>query len=71
MNRSISNPWRLAILLLVPLLFLWLISLREVRFKIGDYNHNQGKFDQVVNWYGKVVRKEKLNIDQNKGISND
>lgn len=41
---------RLAILLIVPLLFLWLISLREVRLKIGEYYYNQGKFDQSVNW---------------------
>ena len=51
---------RLVILLLVPLIFLWLISLREVRLKIGDYYYEQGNFDQAVNWYEKVVRKEAL-----------
>jgi hypothetical protein len=42
---------RLAILLIVPLLFLWLISHREVRLKIGDYYYEQGNFDQAANWY--------------------
>jgi len=46
---------RFIILLLVPLLFLWLISLREVRLKIGDYYFGKGKFDQAANWYGKEV----------------
>ena len=40
---------RLIILLIVPLIFLWLISFREVRLKIGDYYFHQGKFDQAVN----------------------
>jgi hypothetical protein len=29
----------------------WLLSLRPVRLKIGDYYFKQGKFDQAVNWY--------------------
>ena len=62
MKRSISKPWRLVILLLVPLIFLWLISLREVRLKIGDYYYNHGKFEQATNWYGKIVRKEKIEV---------
>jgi len=55
---------RLVILLIVPLLFLWLISFREVRLKIADYYLNQGKFNQALNWYEKVVRKGKLRIDK-------
>jgi hypothetical protein len=57
----------LAILLIAPLLILWLISLREVRLKIGDYYYEQGNFDQAVNWYERVVRIEKLNLCQHKG----
>jgi hypothetical protein len=29
----------------------WLLSLRSVRLKIGDYYFNRGNFDQAVNWY--------------------
>ena len=37
-------------LTLVLLLTLaWLLSLRPVRLKIGDYYYDQGKFDQAVN----------------------
>jgi len=52
-------------------LTLSLFYFRSVRLNIGDYYFNQGKFDKVANGYGKVVRKEKLKIELNKGNSND
>ena len=67
MKRSISNPWRLIILLTVPLIFLWLISLREVRLQIGDHFYKRGEYAQAVTFYSKVMRKEKLWIDHNRG----
>jgi len=42
------------IVLLSLALFLtstWVLSLREVRLKIGEYYFNRGDFDQAVNWY--------------------
>ena len=53
------------------LLTLSLFYFRSVRLNIGDYYFNQGKLDKVANGYGKVVRKEKLKIELNKGNSND
>jgi sugar phosphate isomerase/epimerase len=47
---------RFIILLIVPLLFLWLISLREVRLKIGDYYFNRGNFDQAVNSHQRLIQ---------------
>ena len=44
----------------------WVLSFRSVRLKIGDYYFKQGKFDQAVIWYGKVVRKWKLKVNQDK-----
>jgi hypothetical protein len=41
----------------------------QIFAQLGYYN--QGKYEQAAKWYEKVMRKEKLNIDQNKGISND
>jgi ABC-type spermidine/putrescine transport system permease subunit II len=71
-NKSSHLKMRcIVIILIIPLIFLWLISFREVRLKTGDYYYNQGKYEQAAKWYEKVMRKEKLNIDQNKGISND
>jgi hypothetical protein len=29
----------------------WVLSLRPVRLKIGEYYFNRGNFDQAVNWY--------------------
>jgi tetratricopeptide (TPR) repeat protein len=40
------------------------MSLRPIRLKIGDYYYNQGNLDLAAYCYGKVVRKEKLRIDQ-------
>jgi hypothetical protein len=45
---------RFIIVLLSLALFLtstWVLSLREVRLKIGEYYFNHGNFDQAVNWY--------------------
>jgi len=55
--HSIPNTWRILILLfLIPLTLTWLLSLRPVRLKIGDYYYNQGNFDQAVNWYERLLR---------------
>ncbi len=40
------------------------MSLRSVRLRIGSYSYKAGNFDQAVNWYVKVVRKQKLRIGQ-------
>jgi hypothetical protein len=37
--------------LFLSLTLTWVLSLREVRLKIGNYYSNQGKYDQAVNWY--------------------
>ena len=47
-------------LLTLALTSTWLLSLRPVRLKIGDYYYNQGNFDQAIRWYGNVIRKIKL-----------
>jgi hypothetical protein len=41
----------LALILLLTLTSTWVLSLREVRLKIGDYYFNRGNFDQAANWY--------------------
>jgi hypothetical protein len=66
-----SSALTLTLTFVLALAFTWLLSLRPVRLKIGDYYFGQSKFHQAAKWYEKVVRKEKLNIDQNKRISND
>jgi hypothetical protein len=43
-TRQTPKPLTLALTLLLT----WVLSLREVRLKIGDY-YNQGNFDQAVN----------------------
>jgi hypothetical protein len=35
--------------LTLSLTLTWILSLRPVRLKIGDYYYNQGNFDQAVN----------------------
>jgi hypothetical protein len=45
--RSSTSDLTLALTLALT----WLMSLRPIRLKIGDYYYNQGKFDQAVNWY--------------------
>jgi hypothetical protein len=40
----------LAFTLTLALALTWLMSLRPVRLKIGDYYFKQGNFDQAVNW---------------------
>jgi hypothetical protein len=40
------------------------MALRSVRLRIGNYFYKAGNFDQAVNWYAKIVRKEKLEIEQ-------
>ncbi len=41
----------LILTLALTLLLTWVLSLRVVRLKIGDYYFNRGNFDQAVNWY--------------------
>jgi hypothetical protein len=41
----------LILALTLALALTWLLSLRSVRLKIGDYYFKQGNFDQAVNWY--------------------
>ena len=41
----------LTLALVAALASAWLLSLRPVRLKIGDYYYNRGNFDQAVNWY--------------------
>ena len=67
MVGSMTRTWRFLILLIAPLLFLWIMSLRPLRLAIADHYFHQKQFDSAVNWYGKIVRKEKLAIDQDKG----
>ena len=62
-----SSTSALIFALILLLALTWVLSFRPVRLKIGDYYFNQGKFNQAVNWYEKVIRKGKLKIDQNRG----
>ena len=55
------------IILASTLALTWVLSLRSVRLKIGDYYYNHSNFDQATNWYEKILRKEKLKIDQGGG----
>ena len=48
-NSGFSST--LTLLLTLALTSTWILSLRPVRLKIGDYYYNQGKFKQAVNWY--------------------
>jgi len=57
----------LALALTLALVLTLTLSLRPVRLKIGDYYYTQGKFEQALYFYINVLRKEKLNIDHNKG----
>lgn len=50
----------LTLSLALTLTLTWVLSLRPVRLKIGDYYLEQGNFDQAANWYEKVVKKERL-----------
>ena len=65
-NLTFSSTLALTLLLTLTLALTWVFSLRPVRLKIGDYYFKQGKFDQAVIWYGKVVRKWKLKVNQDK-----
>jgi hypothetical protein len=62
------NRETLAIILALTLILTstWLLSLRPVRIKIGDYYFSKGNFEQAANWYEKVVRKEKLKVNQDR-----
>ena len=46
-TRQTQKPLTLALTL--ALASAWLLSLRPVRLKIGDYYYNRGNFDQAVN----------------------
>jgi hypothetical protein len=59
-NSGIVFPSTLTSILLLTLALTWVFSLRPVRIQIGDYCYNHGYFDQAVNWYSKVLRKEAL-----------
>lgn len=63
-NPKSLSTLALTFVLTLTLALTWFLSLRSVRLAIGDYYYNRGKFNQAVNWYEKVVRKEKLRITQ-------
>jgi hypothetical protein len=50
-TRQTPKPLILALTLALAstLTLTWVLSLRAVRLKIGDYYYDQGKFDQAVN----------------------
>ncbi len=54
----------LTLCLFLTLSLSWMFSLRPIRLMIGDYYFGQSKFDQAAIWYEKVVRKERLKVDQ-------
>jgi hypothetical protein len=51
--KKVIHTYSVALLLLLTsaLGLTWLLSLRPIRIKIGDYYFNQGKFDQAASWY--------------------
>jgi hypothetical protein len=51
-----SSTSILTLALILALALTWLLSLRIVRLKIGEYYFNRGNFDQAVNWYQKQQR---------------
>jgi tetratricopeptide (TPR) repeat protein len=63
-NSKFSSTSALTLAFAFLLALTWALSLRLVRLKLGDYYSNQRKFDQAVNWYEKVVRKEGLRTKQ-------
>jgi hypothetical protein len=67
-NPRFSSTLALILLLTLTLTSTWVLSFRPVRLKLGDYYFKQGSFGQAVDWYEKVVRKEKLKV--NHGIGN-
>ena len=56
----------LTLALILPLTLTWLLSLRPIRLKIGDYYYNQGKFELSANGYQKFARQVRLRVDQDK-----
>jgi hypothetical protein len=46
-----SSTLALILLLTLALTSTWVLSIRPVRLKIGDYYFERGKFYQTVNWY--------------------
>jgi hypothetical protein len=51
MGDPIAHTLTFALTFILALALTWLLSLRPVRLKIGDYYCGHGKFDQAVNWY--------------------
>jgi hypothetical protein len=41
--------------LVAALALTWLLSIRPVRLKIGDYYYNQGKYEQAANWHKDAI----------------
>ena len=58
---SFSSTLTLAII--AAFILFCLISLRLVRLKIGDYYFQNSNFVKASDWYGKVVRKERVQAD--------
>jgi hypothetical protein len=52
-TRQTPKPLILALTLALAstLTLTWVLSLRAVRLKIGEYYFNRGNFDQAINWY--------------------
>jgi hypothetical protein len=52
---SSASTLTLALALILALTSTWLLSLRPVRLKMGDYYYNQGKYEQVANWHKDAI----------------
>jgi tetratricopeptide (TPR) repeat protein len=50
--------------LLILLILFQLFSLKFIRIEVGDYYYNRMEYDNASNWYGKVLRKELLKVNQ-------
>jgi hypothetical protein len=50
-TRQTPKPLTLALTFILALTSTWVLSLRPVRLKIGEYYFNRGNFYQAVNWY--------------------
>ena len=61
--RSLTLTLTLTLALTFLLLTLtWVLSLRPVRLKIGDYYFARGNYDQAVNWYERILRREGFKV---------
>ena len=61
-----NSRFSLTLALTLALTLTWILSLRPVRLRIGDYYYNQGKFEFAANEHQKLATQDRLRVDQDK-----